>query len=207
MHPLLENVLARPTSHKVFFWVFTIGFMIFVFWQYFYAEKVQEAEDLQAKIETLNADISHERRLARDLPKVREEVKQLDLKLKVVLRELPDKREIPDLLDSISNLARESGLEVHLFRPLPESFKEFYAEVPVSIIVEGTFHQIATFFDEVGRLSRIVNINQIGLRDPKVLEDRVLIKSDCLATTFRYLEESERIQASQENEGGKRRRR
>ncbi len=206
MHPFLERAMDRPMSHKVGFWIFSLVFISFIFWQYFYSEQLVKEEELQQKLDKLNTEVAHERRLARDLGKFREEVRQLDIKLKVVLRELPDKREIPDLLDSFSTLAKEAGLEVVAVKPLPEIIREFYAEVPVSVSVEGTFHQVATFFDEIGKLSRVVNINQITLKEPQVLEDRVVVKSDCMATTFRYLEESERVAAPQEAEARKRRR-
>ena len=206
MNHFFQNIMDRPLSHKIGFWVLSLIFITFIFWQYVYSDMIKQEEELQSSLEKLSTEISHERRLARDLAKVRTEVKQLDLKLKIVLKELPDKREIPDLLDSISNLAKEAGLDVLLFKPMPESYKDFYAEVPVAVTVEGTFHQVATFFDEVGRLPRIVNINQLAYKDPVITEEKVSIKSECIATTFRYLEESERISATPEAEGRKRRR-
>ena len=195
MHAIVENFLERPTSHKVAFWVGSILLVTFIFWQYFYSAALTEEDELSNKVQALTTEIATEKRLARDLGKFREQVKELDIKLKQALQELPDTREIPDFLRSISDLAREVGLEVPLFRPMPEVRKEFYAEVPVAISVEGTFHQVATFFDEVGRLPRIVNIAGITVREPKIGEDRILVKADCSATTFRYLDESERIEA------------
>lgn len=206
MNPILENIMERPTSHKVGFCVGTLLLISVIFWQYFYGPVLKEYEELSEKIESLEGKIGHERRLARDLPKFRKDVEELEVKLKFALQELPDEREIPDLLANISNLARDAGLEVSLFKPGAEVFREFYAEVPVKISVEGTFHQVATFFDEVGRLSRIVNINQIAVYDPKIKEDHIAIKSDCVATTFRYLDEAERIQVPDAQEGKKRRR-
>ena len=75
--------------------------------------------------------------------------------------------------------------------------KDFYAEVPVSIAVDGTYHQVATFFDEVGHLSRIVNINQITMKEPVVGDAQVQVKVGCTATTFRYLDEAERAAAAE----------
>ncbi len=196
MHPFIENFLERPTSHKAGFWAGSILLISFVFWQYFYGAALKEQDELSNKVQSLTTEIATEKRLARDLGKFRDQVKELDIKLNQALQELPDTREIPDFLRSISDLAREVGLEVPLFRPLPEVRKDFYAEVPVSITVEGTFHQVATFFDEVGRLPRIVNISGITVREPKIGEDRVVIRADCSATTFRYLDESERVQAA-----------
>jgi len=206
MHPFLERQLERPAGQKVIFWVASLAIIIFVFWQFIYSNKVQELNDLKSRVERLTTEINHERRLAQNLNKFRDQVKELDIKLKELLHELPDKREIPDLLASVSSLAREAGLEVSLFRPMAERYKAFYAQVPVEVSVEGTFHQVATFFDEVGRLSRIVNIDGITLRDPQISDEKVVVKSDCVATTFRYLEESERMTAAgREGEVKKRR--
>jgi type IV pilus assembly protein PilO len=195
MNSIVQNILDRPRGQRIGIWVGSILFVCFVFWQYFYSGAIKEQEELEVKIENLNSQIGHEQRLARNLVKFRKEVKELEVKLKFALQELPDEREIPDLLNNMSSLARDAGLEVSLFKPNPEIFREFYAEVPVTVSVEGTFHQVATFFDEVGRLSRIVNINQIFIREPRKQEDQeqMRIKSDCVATTFRYLDESERI--------------
>ncbi|MBX7143745.1 MAG: type 4a pilus biogenesis protein PilO [Oligoflexia bacterium] len=206
MNPLLQNFMERPTSQKVAFWVGSILLLSFLFWQYFYSPQLSEQEKLASKIEDLQSKIGHERRLAANLSKFRKEVEELDVKLKFALQELPDEREIPDLLANISTLARDAGLEVNLFKPSPEVFREFYAEVPVKVAVTGSFHQVATFFDEVGRLPRIVNINQVSMVEPKIGEDRITIASECVATTFRYLDEAERIKAPGESDSKKRRR-
>lgn len=195
MNQIVQNLLDRPTSHKVAFWVASVLLICFLFWQYVYGPKVEAAEKLDIKIEELRSKIGHEQRLARNLSKFRKEVEDLEVKLKFALQELPDEREIPDLLSSISTLARDAGLEVQLFKPAAEIVREFYAEVPVKVAVQGTFHQVASFFDEVGRLPRIVNINQISIVSPEIQDGGVRIKSDCTATTFRYLDEAERIKA------------
>lgn len=207
MNPFIQNIMDRPRGQRIGIWVGSIAVVVFVFWQYFYGPQLKESEKLQSKIEDLNSQIGHEQRLARNLTKFRKEVKDLEVKLKVALAELPDEKEIPDLLNNMSNLARDAGLEVSLFKPNPEVFRDFYAEVPVTVSVEGTFHQVATFFDEVGRLPRVVNINQIFIREPKPAEgeEQMRIKSDCMATTFRYLDESQRIQAPEAADKKKRR--
>ncbi|RIL12177.1 MAG: pilus assembly protein PilO [Proteobacteria bacterium] len=207
MHPIIENFMERPLSHKVGAGVGLVALLSLLFWYFLYSPLAQTFSELEAKRDELMTQVGVERRLAKDLPKFRREVKDLDIKLKFALQELPDKREIPDLLASISNLAREAGLEVSLFRPMPEVSREFYAEVPVTVSVEGTFHQVCTFFDEVGQLSRIVNINQIAVSDPTVTENGARIKAGCVATTFRYLDEGERIQLSEAQDTKKRKRR
>ena len=207
MNAFVENILERPTWQKAAIWVGSLGLVVYLVWQFLIADQWEEEDKLKTAIEEVNGKIIEEQRIARELPRFRQEVKDLEIKLKFALQELPDESEIPDLLTSISSLARDAGLTVNLFKPTAENFKDFYAEVPVSIAVEGTFHQIATFFDEVGHLPRIVNINQISIKDPKVGESQVNVKSECVATTFRYLKDSERVQTAEAGDQKKRRKR
>jgi type IV pilus assembly protein PilO len=207
MHAAIEDFLSRPRSHIIGAWVGSFLLLILVYWQYSFRGQQKEYLQQEEKVEELTQKIADESRRARNLNKLKERIKQLDINLKIALQELPDKREIPDLLSSISNLARDAGLEVVLFKPGTENPQDFYAEVPVSVSVQGTFHQVATFFDEVGQLSRVVNINQISVRDPVITDESVQVKTDCVATTFRYLSESERQQLETKEEGGKKRRR
>ena len=105
--------------------------------------------------------------IARNLDVYEHEVDMLDQQLAIALKELPDKREIHLFLDSISDVAKNSGLEVPLFEPQGEQKRDFYAEVPVQIAVRGTFNQVATFFDEVETsLSGIVNIDKFEMAQP-----------------------------------------
>ena len=86
--------------------------------------------------------------------------------LEIKKAQLPDKKEIPQLLTTISSLGKESGLNFLLFRPKPEVPKEFYAEIPVEIQVEGSYHEVASFFSRVGNLDRIVNITNVIMEKP-----------------------------------------
>lgn len=207
MHPAIENFLERPRSHIVGAWIGSLALLGLLYWQYSFRAQEKEYVAQEEKSEQLAQKILDEKRRARNLNKLKEKIKELDVNLKIALQELPDKREIPDLLSSISNLARDAGLDVILFRPGAEMAKDFYAEVPVSISVQGTYHQVATFFDEVGQLPRVVNINQISIREPQITPDSVQIKTDCIATTFRYLDESERVALENKDDSNKKRRR
>ncbi|MCB0318135.1 MAG: type 4a pilus biogenesis protein PilO [Bdellovibrionales bacterium] len=205
MNQFLEQIAERPTSHKVGIWIGILLFMTFIFWQYMYKSKSEQAAELLEKSESLEQELINKRRVARNLKKFEKEVEELNVKLKFALQELPDEQEIPDLLSSISNLARDAGLEVSLFKPAGERKRDFYAEVPVSVVVTGSFHQVATFFDEVGHLPRIVNINNISILNPTISDEKVMITSDCQAVTFRYLDEAERVESEEEQQKGRRR--
>lgn len=205
----VDKFLELSLTKKILIWVVSLVFLFYLFWQFVYSEMSNEVFELEDKLERLSSQITQQQRIVKKLPQIKAEVALLDEKLQEALKELPDKREIPDLLSSVSNLALESGLEVASFTPKGERMKDFYAEVPVSIEVDGTFHQLATFFDEVGQLQRIVNISDITVSLMAAEQNEVAIKGTCSATTFRYLDENERGAAAAQggNPDGRRRRR
>ena len=111
------------------------------------------------KVDKLRKDKFAQEIKAKNLAKYQEEVKALNLSLKKALRQLPNKKEIPSLLDSISNQARKCGLEIQLVRTQDEVEKDFYAEVPLELQLTGSYHNIAVFFSKVSALPRIIVIS------------------------------------------------
>ena len=207
MNALLENILNRSKGQKIAIWVGTLALLCYLFWQYFYSARSKELDELEAKKESLSAQVSHERRLAADLGRFRQELKVLQGRLDVALKQLPDSREIPGLLESVAALAKDSGLEVLKFVPVTDNLKDFYAEVPVNLEIRGTYHQLATFFDEIAGLSRIINVNNVVLGNPTGVEEESYVRLDakCSVTTFRYLDPSERIESESQGEDSKKR--
>jgi type IV pilus assembly protein PilO len=120
-----------------------------------------------------------------------EELGRLTEALKVALTELPNDREIPGLLSEIDGLARRSGLEVRRFQPQPEAMSEFYAEVPVQIVMDGSFHEVAIFFDRVRKMNRIVAMQDIVLENPVISGTETNLTISGRAVTFRFLTDEE----------------
>jgi len=131
-----------------------------------------------------------------------ESVNRLNEELAKAVKELPNSREIPELLRRISSIGKKIGLQFLLFQPMPEIVRDFYAEVPVKLKVQGSFHEVATFFDRVGKLNRIVNIKNITLSDPEERSGKVMLTIAGTAVTYRFLTEDEKS-----GESGRRRRR
>ncbi len=130
---------------------------------------------------------------------LRAQLAALDGALRVAMKLLPETREIPELLTQISQLGLNAGLEFRLFKPEAEKRADFYAEVPVSLAILGKFHDVARFFDHLAKLSRIVNVTDIKITVPKGNETDATLSTNCLLTTFRFLEPRE----SDANRGGK----
>lgn len=198
MKELLDRILGLPQKQKI---IILAGIVLallgpYVYFDYFprsaeFAKVSQEIENSRNERDKKKKDVAN-------LPKLKAQKAQLDGMLKEAVAQLPDRKEIPDLLSSISTKARESGLEILVFRPRGENLQDFYAEVPVDIVVRGGFHNVVTFYDEVGRLSRLVNMGNIELKSPRVIREQVTMDASSVATTFRFLDEVERAKIAAE---------
>ena len=91
------------------------------------------------------------------------QVSDLEAKLHVLLRELPESREIPGMIRQISDLGVRTGLQISLIKPQPEQRKEFYAEIPIQVRVKGQYHAVGRFFDDMVHLERIISVNGIQI--------------------------------------------
>ncbi|UFS69649.1 type 4a pilus biogenesis protein PilO [Geomonas sp. RF6] len=191
MDPSIEKVLKLPTKQKVALLCLMVLLEGALLYNFLYRPRMEELKSLQTQVEDLDRQIAESRRIANNLPRFKSDYEQLKKDLDNALTELPNSKEIPSLLTSISNAGKSAGLEFLLFKPRPEEKKEFYAAVPVDISVSGTFYQVADFFVAVGNLPRIVNINNVNFSDFKTVGGRTTLKVNCLATTFRFLDQKE----------------
>lgn len=191
MHPQVEKIVNLPMKQKL---AALLLFLIAIGAGFYFGleqPKLKELKDLQVKLEKLRADVDENRKFASNLPKFKAEFAALQKDLENALTELPNSKEIPSLLTSITTAGKSAGLDFLTFRPKSETLKEFYAEVPVDIVVSGPFFGIANFFVAVGNLPRIVNISNVSFSDIRNDRGRNLVKVTCQATTFRFLDKSE----------------
>jgi type IV pilus assembly protein PilO len=195
---LLTQILTLPRQQKIGILAGLIIFLLVIGYFYVYLPGDDKATKLAEEITAVRGDRDKKKALSANLPRLQKELQEWDAKLKAAVAQLPDRKEIPDLLSSLSTKAKEAGLEILLFRPRAENFQEFYAEIPVDIVVRGGFFNAVTFFDEVGKLNRLVNIDNIDLKNPKVGGDQVALEISTLTTTYRFLDEGERKKVAEE---------
>ena len=198
MNATLEKILDRPKAQKLGILVGLIILISAAFYSLLYSPQADEIAKLNESIEAAQTEKSIKQKRAANLPKLQKELGELDVRLKEAIAQLPSKKEIADLLSSIATKAQESGLDINLFRPRPENYKDFYAEIPVEISIKGTFHNVIMFFDAVGRLTRLVNIENVGFKNPKVTGDQMVLEFTTTAITYRFLEEAERNKIAEE---------
>jgi type IV pilus assembly protein PilO len=198
LNQLLDNILERPLAHKIGILVVIIILVTALYYSFLYIPRADEIAKLSDSVEIARNEKSVKAQKAANLPRLKKDLQQLDAELKKAVAQLPDKREIAELLSTISAKAQQVGLNVLVFRPRGETYQEFYAEVPVDITVKGNFHNTVSFFDEVGRLNRLVNIDNIGFKNPTVTGDNVVLETTSVATAFRFLDDVERKKIAEE---------
>lgn len=198
MNELLDNILERPGIQKIAILAVTIILIAALYYSFLYSPRAEQVAKLSDSVEIAQNEKMVKTQKSANLLRLRKDLQQLDAELKKAVAQLPEKREIAELLSNISAKAQEVGLDVLLFRPRPEAFQDFYAEVPVDITVKGNFHNTVSFFDEVGRMNRLVNIDNIGFKNPTVAGDRVVLETTSVATAFRFLDEAERKKVAED---------
>ena len=191
---------------RIFIAIFALVIIVPIVAFYFlhYDPKVKEIKGLESQAASLRKEIAEAKARAAKLEEhlaEMEETKRLFAEASVLL---PQKKEIPSLLTNISALGTNSGLNMATFSPGAERKKEFYAEIPVSLKVNGPYHNIGTFLYEVSNLDRIISAINISLGSPKMQRGEMVLSSGINLITYRFLEESE-MQAQQPQKGKKRR--
>jgi len=116
-----------------------------------------------SQLDQLQVQINEGRAAKQKLPQFREEVRRLELELDKLLRILPARRNTPELLRRIRQLTEQGNFDLLRFTPGNFADKDFYSEWPIAIRLNGNYHNLALFFDRVGRFSRIVNIENLKI--------------------------------------------
>jgi Tfp pilus assembly protein PilO len=150
--------------------------------------KTAEFEGLEARLADLQAKIQEGRAARQELPKFREEVRQLELELDKLLRILPARRNTPDLMRRIRSLAEQGDFALKRFNPKTLTDKEFFSEWPIDVAVEAGYHNLALFFDRISRFSRIINVEELEIRSLQPAVGQHTITSTFTAKTFVYKE-------------------
>ena len=184
-----EKIAALKRAHRIAICAGTFLLLGGLFFYFIFMPKTDRINELQRNYEDLEVNLSKARAAAKDYDKYQKQYKEAQGEFRLARQLLPDKKEIPSLLESISKSGTRSGLEFLLFQPEKDVSRDFYVEIPVKIQVMGGYHNVAMFFDQVARLPRIVNISNIKIRsvtDSKTTETS--LDTSCVATTFQFAE-------------------
>jgi type IV pilus assembly protein PilO len=152
------------------------------------AGQIEELEAGQAEETRLKEQYLNKKRQAINLDLHRQQLREINVQFGALLRQLPDKSQMDALLVDINQAGLGRGLQFELFRPAAaDTVREFYAELPISVKVTGTYHDMGAFASDVGQLSRIVTLNDVAISTQKDGN----LTMDATARTFRYLSDDE----------------
>lgn len=191
MSQLLDRYTRLPRSQRLL--LVGLGYLVVcvVFFFSLISPTLAEIDSAKSVQEQLTTKRNQVRTRAENRASFEAELEGLAAQLKQALKELPNDREIPVLLSEIDGHARKSGLDVRRFQPLPEVLHEYFADVPVQLVMDGSFHEIGIFFDRVRKMSRIVSVQDIEMSDPVESGSETTLKVSAQAVTYRFLTEKE----------------
>lgn len=157
---------------------------------YMYLEMPKRADmaSRQQQLTALRADITKGLTTAKKLPEFKSQVAELETRLETLRAVLPEEKDAADLLRRMQTVAAQSSLTIKGFKPGVTVTKQLHAEWPITLDLEGNFHNLALFFDRIGKFTRIVNINNVDIRGKDKPAGGVTISATCVATTFVLLD-------------------
>jgi type IV pilus assembly protein PilO len=191
-----NNIGGWPQNAKIVFCVLISLFILLLAYFLVIKGKREELENLERQESQLRADFEDKQGRASNLEPLKQQLAQMEQVLQQMLRQLPSRTEMPDLIIDISQTALSSGLANELFQPGPESPKEFYAEKPIALRMVGSYHQFGAFVSGVASLPRVVilTMHDISLKpkDSKAgITSRGALELSGTVKTYRYLDEEE----------------
>lgn len=165
-----------------------VAVLAFCVYMFVIKSEVPLLERAQREELELRATFEDKQRRAANFDAYREQLAEIERDFGAMLRQLPGRTEVPNLLTDISQTGLAAGLEEQLFQPMGEVQREFYAELPIKIRLSGGYHELGEFVSGIAALPRIVTLHDISINpvDPDVYDELIL---DVTAKTYRYLDE------------------
>lgn len=189
MEQLLERINKAPNAVKfgglaaVLAAITAANFFLLV------QPEEEKIEQQKATQNSLNNTLAEKQEIAQNLNEKRKEMDQLEQQLIEALTKLPEKKDIDELLAQLNDVGKKSGLEITRVTPGGEAPAGFISRIPIQMSVVGNYHEIALFLQEISNMRRIVNVNNIQLTNPTLRNEKVVLSSNFLATTFRFVDQ------------------
>jgi type IV pilus assembly protein PilO len=203
VNDLIDRIMDMPPRQRALFLVGGVGALFFLYAYFLYWPRSELITAREVQVETKRVERDRKAVLVANLEQAKKEVTDLKAALNEAVAQLPDTKEIPDLLSNISAVGRDAGLEIAQFRQREEILRDFYAEVPVEVRVRGTYFQVEGFFNDVSELTRIVNVSDVAMKSPSTNDEPIRLETALSATTFRFLDEAERERIRKQREKDK----
>lgn len=187
MDKLVEQWAAIPQQQRYLAVGGIILLLIGGYWYFYHTASQKNLARLVGDRARLSQEKDKQTQYVQRIGQYEARFNQLQQDLNEARSQLPDEADVPQLLAQLDNAARQSGLQIENFEPTGEDPKDFYSEVGVNMEVRGSFHEIGTFVDAVGKMDRIVNVKDIQMTGPKVVNKKVMLTSKFAIKTYRFI--------------------
>ncbi len=182
----LDN-LSRPVQHALLAGL--VLCLAVVFYMYFMKDLIRERDALKVEIVNLETSVAKMTAVESQLKEFEQELAQLKRRLADLRSILPAQKETPTVLRSVQHMAVSSNLKILKFTPKPVLTRDFYSDWPIEIEVQGNYNGLGTFFEKIGRATRIIDVGTISIQNIQGSTDpKLTLKAKCTATTFVYRE-------------------
>jgi type IV pilus assembly protein PilO len=181
------SLAKLPLAGKVGLGGVLVVLVALVYWVVFYTEVSAKIDATTRQSSELQQQLAQVQQSQASYLVDRDELVMRQQRQRELNKILPAEAEAPAFLSALQQVSNVSGIDLKAWRPMDEQAQAFFAKVPMKLELTGRFHQIAKFIYEVGKLDRIINVENIELSDPVVVGDDILLKAKCLATTFHTL--------------------
>ena len=178
-----------PWYAQIGAFVVVSGLAVFGFWKFYVSDMQADIDARQTRLTALKADIAKGVATARRLPQFQSEVAELERRLENLRAVLPEQKDVADILRRVQGLATQSSLTIQRFTPQEPKQETMYAALPFKLRAEGTYHNLALFFDRISKFPRIINVGEILIKPRQPQDAGGSIEAECVATTF-VLQES-----------------
>ena len=198
-HIDLKQAGNLPSAVKAVLMVTLFLLIVFLGYYLLWASAWDSLDEAKAKEQQLRTVYTNKKSIAINLARYQQQMADIEISFGAMLKQLPDRSQMDGLLTDINQAGLGRGLEFELFKPGQETQAEFYAQMPISIKVQGTYHELGAFATDISKLSRIVTLNDLVITNPnkaagkdaKAKSGDVILTMEAVAKTYRYLDADE----------------
>ena len=180
-----SSLSKLPLAARIGIGLFFVVAIAGGYWLVFYSDVDAKIQAAKRQQNDLNAELAKQKQAQASYFADRDDLAARQQQQRELVKQLPSDTEPASFLSAVQQVSNLSGVDLKAWQPAEEKNEAFYAKVPMKLELGGKFHQIAKFAYEMGKVERIINLENIELTDPKIEGDEIKLKVKCLATSFR----------------------
>ncbi|HAR96538.1 MAG TPA: hypothetical protein DCR97_11340 [Deltaproteobacteria bacterium] len=182
----LKKITHLPKKYKI---IIMVSICVVLFAAVFASLLMPQFKDKKAvasELASVQRELNKLQHIKNNMDKTRREYAELKDKFQQVLSQMPEQKDVPNLLRQVSTLSHETGARIRYFEPKAVQAKEFYSELPFELRYTGGYHNMGYFFDGIRRIERIVHVTSFSLEAKSVTATKVVLEGNCMAKTYVY---------------------